>query len=106
MANSITPLLIPYEPEQFWKEIRKVIREEISKLDYKNQSETPIMEMPGLTFKPLYTMTEICKIFQISKPTVYEWIEHGILKPIKIKTRVYFLHQDIQRLISTGGNAK
>jgi len=49
MANNVAPFLIPCEPEQFWKEIRKVIREEISKLEYKNQSETPIMGMPGLT---------------------------------------------------------
>jgi predicted DNA-binding transcriptional regulator AlpA len=76
----------------------------MSKLEFKNQSETSIMGIPGLTFKPLYTMAEICKIFQISKPTIYEWTEHGILRPIKIKARVYFLHQDIQKLITIGAD--
>lgn len=36
-------------------------------------------------------MAEVCVIFQVSKPTIYDWIKNGKLKPYKIRSRVYFL---------------
>lgn len=38
---------------------------------------------------------EVCKILHITKPTVYHWAEKGILKPIKIQSRIYFDKDDI-----------
>jgi excisionase family DNA binding protein len=49
--------------------------------------------------KPLYTIGELAELFQISKPTIYDWTRHGKLKPIEIRGRVYFLGQDIQQLL-------
>ena len=29
-GNPVTPMLFPYEPEQYWQSIRQIIREEVS----------------------------------------------------------------------------
>ena len=95
------PILIPFEPEEFWAQIRTIIREEVVK-SQKNQPVTnALMETPGLTEKPLYKIQEICSLFKISKPTIYDWIKNGKLKRIKIRSRVYFLGSDIRSLLQT-----
>jgi excisionase family DNA binding protein len=97
--NVSVPILIPFEPEEFWAQIRIIIREEVTR----NQKEQPvtasIMETPGLTEKPLYKIQEICSLFKITKPTIYDWIKHGKLKRVKIRSRVYFLGSDIRQLM-------
>jgi excisionase family DNA binding protein len=97
--NVSVPILIPFEPEEFWAQIRVIIREEVSR----NQKEQPvlvsILETPGLTEKPLYKIQEICSLFNITKPTIYDWIKHGKLKRVKIRSRVYFLGSDIRQLM-------
>ncbi len=98
--NSITPMLFPYEPDKFWMMMQQMIREEVSKATTnlsKNQSN--IYETPGLTYKPLYKMQEVCSLFKVTKPTIYDWIKHGKLKPHKIRSRVYFLWNDLQGLL-------
>jgi excisionase family DNA binding protein len=97
-GNSAVPILIPFEPEEFWAQIRVIIREEVSR----NQKEQPlpsIMETPGFTEKPLYKIQEICSIFKVTKPTIYDWIKHGKLKRVKIRSRVYFLGSDVRQLM-------
>ena len=97
--NVSVPILIPFEPEEFWAQIRQIIREEVSK----NKKEQPVfaslVETPGLTEKPLFKMQEICSLFKITKPTIYEWIKHGKLKKVKIRSRVYFLGSDVRQLM-------
>ena len=97
---SVTPMLFPYEPEKYWELIRQIIREELKCIHNANAAQMSY-ETPGLTYKPLYKITEVCSIFRVSKPTIYDWIKHGKLKPFKIRSRVYFLWNDIQRLISS-----
>lgn len=99
MEKIITPMLFPYEPEAYWKKIREIIKEEVRALPANKPSEN-LHQVPGMTYKPLYKITEVCAIFNITRPTIYEWIKHGKLKPYKIQSRVYFLWQDIQQLIS------
>jgi len=93
------PMLFPYDPEFFWKQIRLIIGEEIARMEKK--SVTPITkDVPGMKYKPLYKICEVCNIFQVTKPTIYDWIKHGILKPFKVKSRVYFLWNDIEKLFT------
>ncbi len=97
--NVSVPILIPFEPEEFWTQIRVIIREEVTR----NQKGQPVlaslMETPGLTEKPLYKIQEICSLFNITKPTIYDWIKHGMLKKVKIRSRVYFLGSDVRLLL-------
>ena len=100
VKNEITtaPILFPYDPERFWNHIRQVIREEITTVEKKTIK--PISyETAGMTYKPLYKISELCNIFQVTKPTIYEWIKYGKLKPFKVRSRVYFLWNDIEKLI-------
>lgn len=103
MGIQATPMLFPYEPEAFWQSIRQIIREEVGSIE-KHAPNLPVYETPGLTYKPLYKIAEVCAIFHVSKPTIYDWIKHGKLKPFKIRSRVYFLWQDIQRLMNPQEN--
>ncbi|HEX9504091.1 MAG TPA: helix-turn-helix domain-containing protein [Patescibacteria group bacterium] len=96
-----TPVLFPYDPGEFWQMIRQIIKEELALGN--NSSNLAAYETPGLTYKPLYKMSEVCDMFNVSKPTVYDWCKHGKLKPVKIRSRVYFLWQDIQQLLQTYG---
>lgn len=94
----ITPILFPFEPEQFWQSLRQIIREEVQTIS-KQQPSSTSFETPGMTYKPLYKIEELCAMFHVTKPTIYDWVKHGKLKPYKIRSRVYFLHQDIQQLL-------
>ena len=57
---------------------------------------------PGLSdrykfYRPL--MDEVCEIFDITPPTIYDWIKHGKLKHKRVRSRVFFLWNDIQELL-------
>lgn len=101
MENKGTvPMLFPIEPQEFWKQIRDIIREEIKGIDKSHSPDgTTSFETPGMTYKPLFKITELCKMFQVTRPTIYDWIKRGKLKPYKIQSRVYFLWDDVQKLI-------
>lgn len=47
----------------------------------------------------LYTISKLVKIFDTTRPTLYNWISLGLLKPIKLAGRVYFKHSEIIQLI-------
>src|SRR4051794_38700107 len=93
-----TPMLFPFEPQQFWTSLRQVVREEVRQAE-KIKQKAPTFETPGMTYKPLYNIAEVCALFRITKPTNYDWVKYGKLKPYKIRFPVYFLHQDIQKLL-------
>ncbi len=39
-------------------------------------------------------MDEVCQIFEITPPTIYDWIKHGKLKPKKSAFQGIFLWND------------
>lgn len=98
-GNVVTPILFPYEPEQFWQSLRQIIRVEVQSVD-KQKTTPPSFQTPGLINKPLYKIAEVCALFHVTKPTIYDWVRHGKLKPYKIRSRVYFLSADIQQLLN------
>ena len=95
------PMLFPVDPEEFWKKIREIIREEIT-LAAVNKKDVAQFETPGMTYKPLYKMKEVCALLSVTRPTIYDWVKHGKLKPYKIRSRVYFLWEDVERLVKGG----
>jgi excisionase family DNA binding protein len=52
-----------------------------------------------LPAKLLYKVKELCELFQVSKPTIYEWIRKGKLKPFRIGSRVFFKGEDVEEMI-------
>ncbi|MCW3106880.1 MAG: helix-turn-helix protein [Segetibacter sp.] len=96
--STSTPILFPYEPNEFWEHMRSIIRDEITKTA-KEKPASSLTETQGLTYKPLFKIAEVCTFFHVTRPTIYEWIKDGKLKPYKIRRSVYFLWNDIQQLL-------
>ena len=97
-TKPVTPMLFPYDPAEYWDQLRKIIREEIKVMD---SGSAPVLsyETPGMTYKPLYKMKEVCALLGVTRPTIYEWVKLGKLRPYKIRSRVYFLWDDIHKLL-------
>jgi excisionase family DNA binding protein len=90
-------MLIPYEPQEFIEIIRHLLRTELLKL--KSEAAT-LYEVPGLTQKPLFKGKEVCQMLNISRVTLDAWVKEGLLTKYKVRSRVYFLWADIEKLIS------
>jgi predicted XRE-type DNA-binding protein len=84
-----TPMLFPITPTEFWKQIRTTIDEVVTE---KLSQQLQLQTNPHLPDKALLKVTDVCKIFQVSRPTVYEWM--------KQKSRRYFSRADIEAIIS------
>ena len=94
-----TPMLFPITPSEFWKQIRTTIEEVVTeKLTQEKLSKTSSL----LPEKALLKASHVCEIFQISKPTLYEWLKQKKIKSFKVKSRRYFNRADIDALISGG----
>ena len=48
----------------------------------------------------LLTITDLIKKFKVTRPTIYAWMEKGLLKKIPIGGRVLFHPNDINELIN------
>ncbi len=84
---------------QLLNDIKLLLYQQVKNAEKERAVCPPAFETPGLTYKPLYKIAEVCVLFHVSKPTIYDWVKHGKLKPYKIRSRVYFLWQDIQQLL-------
>lgn len=91
------PILFPIAPSEFWKQIKIIIEDTIAeKLSQQKISPTNF----HLPEKALLKASDVCEIFQVSKPTLYEWLKQKKLKSFKIKSRRYFNRADIDDLIA------
>src|SRR5689334_9209364 len=97
--NASVPMLFPFEPAEFSLQIRQIVKEEV-RVSHKPAKDTvSLAETPGLVQKPLYKINELCSLFNISRTTIYDWVKHGKLRRVKIRSRVCFLGTDIQELL-------
>lgn len=99
MERHETPVLIPVSQEEFWKKIRELIKTELVAV---NKNSPTVYSVPGLIEKPLYKASEVCDMFQITRQTLHEWGKEGIVKPYKIKSRVFYLWSDLKQLLAPG----
>lgn len=99
-----TPVLIPMSAEQFFDRVREVVREEVAaRFGNTDKTSDKRFHVEGLTNKPLYDMDEIRQLFSgVSRSTIYDWIAEGLLKPKKMKGKVYFLWSDIEKMLNGG----
>ena len=93
---SETPILFPIAPGEFWKQIRTTIDEVVTE---KLSQQLPLQNNSHLPEKALLKAADVCKIFQVSRPTLYEWLKQNKLKSFKIKSRRYFSREDIEAVI-------
>ena len=95
--NAMPPMLFPFDPDQFWQRVRLIIREELL-VKEKTDSPKLVYETPGLLYKPVYKIAEVCELFQVTRQTVYDWVRIGKLKRYKVRSRVFFLKDEIWQL--------
>jgi len=99
-----TPMLFPMVPGEFWKQIRTTIEEVVNEKLNQQTASPPVSHLPE---KALLKAAEVCTIFQVSKPTLYDWLKQNKLKSFKIKSRRYFSRADIEAVImQTGQTSK
>jgi len=92
-----TPMLFPIAPSEFWKQIKIIIEDAIAeKLSQQKISPTN----SHLPEKALLKASDVCEIFQVSKPTLYQWLKQKKVKSFKVKSRRYFNRSDIDALIN------
>ena len=80
-----TPMLFPITPTEFWKQIRITIDEVVTE---KLSQQLPLQNS-HLPEKALLKAADVCEIFQVSRPTLYEWLKQNKLKSFKIKSRSF-----------------
>jgi excisionase family DNA binding protein len=90
------PMLFPMAPGEYWKQIKTIIEEVVNEKLNQQTASPPILHLPE---KALLKATEVCAIFQVSKPTLYDWLKQNKLKSFKIKSRRYFSRADIEAII-------
>lgn len=92
MADKI--ILYSIEPQELYQMLRSIVEEVIESKITKSYSIPD-----SLSDKTLLKPEEVCKIFRISKSTLYVWIKQGRLKSFRVRSRRYFSREDIQKLI-------
>ena len=91
-----TPMLFPMAPSEFWKQIKATIEEVVKANMNQTSFQPPTDHLPE---KALLKLSDVCAVFQVSKPTLYDWLRRNKLKSFKIKSRRYFLRTDIEAMI-------
>jgi excisionase family DNA binding protein len=91
-------MMFPYSQEEFWEKMTKVVE---AKLTATGVPITPTL----LPEKPLLKASEVCTIFQVSKPTLYEWLRQNKIASFKIRSRRYFSREDIEVIIRQNSQA-
>lgn len=85
-------MLVPMNPTEFWRKMKTLVEEVV----LESKKKTPVDKHGD---RPLLKAKEVCEIFHISKPTIYDWLKQGKLKSIKIRSRRYFHWHDVEELI-------
>ena len=89
-------MLFPMDPDKFWKQIKATIEDVVNEKINQPFQPPPTDHLPD---KALLKMSDVCALFQVSKPTLYEWLRQDKLRSFKVKSRRYFLKADIEAMI-------
>jgi len=84
-------MLLPIEPSVFWQKMKEIVEQVM------NESQLKVAGKHSE--RSLVKVKEVCELFHVSKPTVYDWLKQGKIKSVKIQSRRYFRLQDIDELI-------
>ena len=85
-------MLVPMEPKAFWHQLKAIVEEVVME----SRQEAPVDKHAE---RPLLKAKEVCEIFHVSKPTLYDWLKQGRITSVKIQTRRYFHWKDVEELI-------
>lgn len=100
MAEPPVPVLVLYDPEEFWAAVRTTVREEIAATQAQHNLIQSALDKAGLPFKPAYTLAEIKSLFQLSDETLEEWTSAGLLRPAPVGRQICVLYTDLITLFN------
>jgi hypothetical protein len=95
MPTNPVPVLMLYDPEEFWAAVRRFVREETRLAQTPAGLLQTALDKTGLPLKPAYTPAEIQQLFNVTDQTLDEWTGAGLLKPTRIGRQVYILYCDL-----------
>ena len=70
------PMLFPMDPDKFWKQIKATIEDVVNEKINQPFQPPPTDHLPD---KALLKMSDVCALFQVSKPTLYDWLRQDKL---------------------------
>lgn len=89
-------MLFPMEPKEFWQKLKAIVEQVV----IEHSNTVPLINaLDKKAQRPLLKASEVCALFKISKPTLYEWMNQGKLPSIKIESRRFFHYEDVEKLI-------
>jgi len=95
MADPPVPVLMLYDPEEFWEQVRATVRDEMAAVHAGYNGFISALEKAGLPVKPAYTLAEVRQLFGISQSILDGWAHHGLFRPTRIGIRFYVLYTDL-----------
>ena len=81
-----TQLYAIKDAEELLDKFREIIKEEITK---------NAKEPSDFKESPFIKIDEVCKILQVTKPTIYQWVKKDLINIYKVSSRSYFNKEEI-----------
>jgi hypothetical protein len=100
-VNNNAPFLLIQKPQELIKLFEGLIDRKIREIGM--QSPPPPASLAGES--PFLTTKDVQKIFNVSRQTINDWRKSGLLPSIKIKSRRYFIREQVQALHQKGSVA-
>ena len=101
MPDPPVPVLMLFDPEEFWQQVRATVREEMAAIQAEYSGFLSAIEKAGLRVKPAYTLAEVRELFGVSQAIIDAWAHHGLLCPTRTGNRFYFLYADLSCVFQT-----
>ena len=80
-------MLLPKKAREFWQRMEAIVEQAVN--------ESKLQTADKHTERPLLKVKDVCEIFRVSKPTLYDWLKQGKIKSVKIQSRRYFMWSDV-----------
>jgi hypothetical protein len=100
MPQPLPPILMLYDPVEFWEEVRSAVRSEVADAQTGTAAVASALLRAGLPVKPAYTPADIRRLFEISEIEFDEWTAAGFLRPARIGRQIYILYPDLPPLFA------
>lgn len=89
MKNLVTKVMLIQDTDLV-KEFREMLREEMG-----NVKPNPTSDLPPSKY---IKIDEVARILEVTKPTIYNWVNQGLINKYKINSRTYFQKEEILNL--------
>ena len=93
-VNNNAPFLLIQKPQELIKLFEGLIDRKIREIGV----QTAPASVSAAGESPFLSTKEVQKIFSVSRQTINDWRKSGLLPSIKIKSRRYFIRDQVQAL--------